>query len=74
MRYFLKESEREREREREREIWDVICMWYETYTSCPQVFSLSGQFVVNKDGISFSEAQETAVFTLVVPDGLHSAH
>lgn len=66
MSYFLKESERERERQGS--------IRYETYTSCPQVFSLSGQFVVNKDGISFSEAQETAIFTLVVPDGFHSAH
>ena len=49
-------------------------MRYETYTSCPQVISLSGQFVVNKDCVSFPEAQETAIFTSVVPDGLHSAH
>lgn len=47
---------------------------HQTHTACPEVFPLSGQFVVNKDGVSSSEAQETAVLTMVVPDGLHSAH
>lgn len=30
--------------------------------------------MVNVDGVSLFEAQETAVFTMVVSDGLDSAH
>lgn len=56
---------RERDRERDGDI---------THTACPEVFPLPGQFVVNQNGVSTSEAQETAVLTMVVPDGLHSAH
>lgn len=45
-----------------------------TYTASPEVFPLSGQFVVNKDGVSPSEAQVTAVLTVVVAYCPHSAH
>lgn len=45
-----------------------------TYSACPQILSFPSEFVVNKDGVSLSEAQKTAVSPVIVPDGLHSAH
>lgn len=45
-----------------------------TYSACPEVVSAPSEFVVNKDCVSLSEAQKTAVSPLIVPDGLHSAH
>lgn len=48
--------------------------YYQTYTSCPEVFSIPSQFMINKYDLSLFEGQETTVFSLVVFDGLNSAY